>query len=381
MVSVNKILIVDDENSIREALKIYFNNKGFEAETAKNGRDAIEYIEKEDFDVIVSDIRMDKLDGLSLLKKIKEYNKKIPVILITAFADLNGAIEALRGGAFEYIIKPFNMETIAEKVDSALKTARNTSEERLAKKYEEEKLDFISKFSNELKTPLTPVYGFISLMLKKEFGEIPPSQLDVIRNIHKNSIRLKRIIDDLIMIYYIDYLKEKPFLKNIEILKLVEETLKEKEDLIKRKNQRVEIKIYDEIDTIYCDIEKMKRVIFHLIDNAIKFSPVTSIILIEICNYEYKGQPYIKFSIKDNSERLKVNKRIIFNQFYELANNTDDPTIEKEIHGMGIGLTLSKSIIESHNGKIWIEDDSNIAFGGNTFSFIIPVINEKDKIL
>src|SRR5208283_1322809 len=105
----NRLLIVDDEYSIREALKLFFEGKGFKTEIAVNGLEAIDYIEKEDFDIVVSDVRMDKIDGLALLKKIKEYNRKMPVILITAYADLNSAIEALRNGAAEYVIKPFNM--------------------------------------------------------------------------------------------------------------------------------------------------------------------------------------------------------------------------------------------------------------------------------
>ncbi len=370
----SRLLIVDDEYSIREALKLFFDGKGFKTEIAVNGLEAIDFIEKEDFDIVVSDVRMDKIDGLALLKKIKEYNRKMPVILITAYADLNGAIEALRNGASEYVIKPFNMEAMAEKVDKVLKLAKDTSEETYVKKYEEQKVDFITRFSHELRTPLTPVYGYISLMLKKEFGEIPIPQMEVVKTIHKNSKRLKRIIDDLIMIYYIDYMNEIPVIQKYEIVKLIDDTLKEEDEVIKKKNQAVEIKIYDGIETVDCDRDKMKRVLFHLIDNAVKFSPASSKIIIEISNFEHRGKDHIKFSVKDNSVRLKTNKRLIFRQFYEFTSNADDPFVSKEIKGMGIGLTLSKSIVELHGGKIWIESEGEDLLSGNTFSFILPIV-------
>src|SRR5208283_1639437 len=154
---------------------------------------------------------------------------------------------------------------------------------------------------------------------------------------------------------------------------------KEEDDLIKKKNQAVEIKIYDGLETIDCDRDKMKRVLFHLIDNAVKFSPASSRIIIEISNFEHRGKNHIKCSVKDNSTRLKINKRLIFRQFYELASNADDPSVSKEIKGMGIGLTLSRSIVESHGGKIWIESENEDSPAGNTFSFILPITQKENK--
>jgi two-component system response regulator PilR (NtrC family) len=114
------ILVVDDELSMREFLKILLEKEGYKVSTASEASSAIELIKNETFDLVLSDIRMPGMGGLSLLEKIKEVNNSIPVIMITAYASPDNAVVAMKSGAFDYITKPFKVDEIIKIIKSAL---------------------------------------------------------------------------------------------------------------------------------------------------------------------------------------------------------------------------------------------------------------------
>ncbi len=107
-----KILVVDDEKNIREIVSMIFEKDGHEVLKASNSKEAIKYLDREIFDVIISDIKLPDINGIELLKIIKDKSGDIPVILITAYASTSSAIEALKNGAEDYIIKPFDIDEL-----------------------------------------------------------------------------------------------------------------------------------------------------------------------------------------------------------------------------------------------------------------------------
>ena len=122
---MNTILIVDDEKSMREFLKILLIKEGYKVFTAQDGDQALELIQKSPVDLVVSDIRMPGISGLELLARIKDHDEDVPVIMITAFASPNDAVQAMKSGAYDYISKPFNVDEIKSVIHSA--TKRNDS--------------------------------------------------------------------------------------------------------------------------------------------------------------------------------------------------------------------------------------------------------------
>jgi two-component system response regulator PilR (NtrC family) len=117
------ILVVDDELSMREFLKILLEKEGYEVFTASETTSAIDLIQGHTFDLVISDIKMPGIGGLSLLERIKEINSSIPVIMITAFASPENAVIAMKSGAFDYITKPFKVDEIINIIKSAISTA------------------------------------------------------------------------------------------------------------------------------------------------------------------------------------------------------------------------------------------------------------------
>ncbi len=130
------ILIIDDELSMREFLKVLLEKEGYAADTAANAQDAITAIERRDYDLIISDIKMPEMSGIEFLEQIRSAGLTIPVILITAYASPEDAVAAMKGGAYDYITKPFNVAEIKEIIHSALLTARNTATQPAGKTFQ-----------------------------------------------------------------------------------------------------------------------------------------------------------------------------------------------------------------------------------------------------
>ncbi len=115
-----RILIVDDEKKIRHILSIMLKLKGYHVQEAENGKQALMRLEKESFDVIITDLRMPEMDGFQLLEQVKSSDSPIPVIVITAYATIESAVEAMKKGAVDYITKPFEEEQIILAVEKAI---------------------------------------------------------------------------------------------------------------------------------------------------------------------------------------------------------------------------------------------------------------------
>lgn len=121
-----KLLVVDDDTLILDCFRYAFPEDEASVETASTGRDAIALFRERSFDAVITDIRLPDLSGLKLLEELRRLDHKVPVILMTGHGTANTAIEAMRSGAFEYLLKPLDLDVLQSVVDRALETSRMT---------------------------------------------------------------------------------------------------------------------------------------------------------------------------------------------------------------------------------------------------------------
>lgn len=146
---MSTILFVDDENYMLELMKMNFSKK-YDILTAQNGLEALDLIRKSDVDLVVTDIKMPKMDGTQLLKVVKD-EFDIPVIIITAFGTIENAVEAIKNGAYDYITKPINLEDLEAKIDRSMKYVNVRKENILLKKQIKSTSNIITKSEKILK--------------------------------------------------------------------------------------------------------------------------------------------------------------------------------------------------------------------------------------
>ncbi len=114
-----KILVVDDESEMRVALETTLKREGYQPVCVEDGKKAWERIQNENFDLIVSDVKMPKMDGVELLRAVKQHAPKTIVIMMTAYGDIDNAVETMKIGAFDYLLKPFSAEILVSSVNRA----------------------------------------------------------------------------------------------------------------------------------------------------------------------------------------------------------------------------------------------------------------------
>lgn len=140
-----RILVVDDDESVRKVLTTILEDKGYYVETAKNGKEAIKKSDEKFFNLALIDIRLPDLEGTKLLTKIKDTTPRMIKIIVTGYPSLQNAIEAVNKGADSYILKPFNVKDVLKIISTNLKRQQE------AKKYSEEKVtEFIETRAKEL---------------------------------------------------------------------------------------------------------------------------------------------------------------------------------------------------------------------------------------
>jgi len=154
-----RILIVDDEKDMRDFLEIMLGKEGYEAVSAPTAMIALDYYKEKSFDLVISDIRMPEMEGLEFLKALKEMDPDAIVIMITAYASVDTAIEAMKNGAYDYFTKPFKVDEIKLNIRKALKLKNLERENRLLKKDMKVKYGFGNLIGTSPK--MTDIYGLI----------------------------------------------------------------------------------------------------------------------------------------------------------------------------------------------------------------------------
>jgi DNA-binding NtrC family response regulator len=138
----SRILIVDDEKPIRESVSLVLSEEGYETEIASDGSEALNLLGEKDFDVLITDLKMPGIDGIDLIKKSLKICPQTSVIIITAHASVESAIEALRIGAFDYILKPFDFDDLILKVQRLLNHKELALENQALRTEVDEKYNF-----------------------------------------------------------------------------------------------------------------------------------------------------------------------------------------------------------------------------------------------
>jgi len=187
-----KILLVDDDDSLRDMLSIVLKKEGYDVVSLENAMLALKILKKRSFDLIISDIKMPGVSGIKLLSKIKSINNEIPIIMITAYASTNDAVEAMKLGAEDYITKPFNLDELKIIINKALykkNIERENVELRLKLSKKDKFEDIIGNSSKILK-----IYELIDNISKTDSnvlitGESGTGKELIAKAIHSKSLR------------------------------------------------------------------------------------------------------------------------------------------------------------------------------------------------
>lgn len=365
------VLIVEDDLDTSKFISLSLRDT-FSIITAKDGKEGLEKAIEHKPDLILSDFFMPNMTGIELLRqirKIKEFNI-IPVIILTTNASKELRLQALLEGAQDCLIKPFSQEELKAKVKTLinLKVAKFVLLNQKIKMEANADLnriknEFLANMSHELRTPLNAIIGFTELMHSEKLGPVSAEYKEFLNDILTSSFHLLQLINQILDLTKIESGKITFKLEKINFHALVQEIKDTFYVLALKKNITLNIVISSSLTEIIQDSEKLKCVFYNYISNAIKFTPSSGHINVSISPVSLDT---FRIEVKDTGVGIqKQDLKKLFVEFQQLDNS-----LSKQYQGTGLGLALTKHIVEAMGGKVGVESVLGV---GTTFYAILPI--------
>jgi signal transduction histidine kinase len=398
------ILIIDDDEALLQALPqvVQLRMNNMPVDKSHSAQQALEMIQQHDYDVIVSDVKMPGMDGLELLTHVHILRPDTPVVLITGHGDHDMAIKALRGGAYDYMLKPIDRDVFVASLQRALQThtlRRTVLEQQLALELHAKSLErlvekrthellianeakdkFLSIVSQEMHAPLENLKDLaqhLRHLLEKETTDTTATMASTTTIVHRGLIDMERsiqrtsvLVQDLLDASLID---TNMFVLHRQKCDLVDLCGSLLTTITVGTSTILTCKFLGEPIEIDVDRERIQQVLINLLTNARKFSPKGSPITVTLQQSGYE----VILAVRDMGIGIAAEfLPHIFEQFYRV------PDVEAQ-HGMrnglGLGLSITRKIIERHGGHIEVQ---SMPEQGSTFNVFLPLhVNPSDKAL
>ncbi|MBI4346877.1 MAG: response regulator [Elusimicrobia bacterium] len=373
----DRLLIVDDDESLQELCAAAFKLDGYHVEVASSGEGGLKKLDAAPFDLVVTDLFMPgKLDGAGLVRAVKARFPSTEVIVMTAVPTLKTAISTLKDGASDYVIKPFetdHLRVIARRALEQRRLRRELDTERAMRqelataykelqKVEELKESFLARISHELRTPLSELLTAVELMEQAAGSTTDPQKLSRYIGLSKQgATRMERTLSDLLA--FVE-LQRRPLVekgKEVSIAGVCRDVVERLKPLTEPRGIHVELKFPDGLPNVVGDPELLQRAFEHLIHNAAVFNKDKGRITLNA--RAEAGSIYL--DVSDTGEGIPQEEfERIFDSFYQIASY-----LTRKVGGLGLGLAITRRIVEAHGGHI---DVTSKVGEGTTFRVRLP---------
>ncbi|HVI91122.1 MAG TPA: ATP-binding protein [Dongiaceae bacterium] len=362
-----RLLIVDDEVAQMRALCDTLQTQGYETIGFATGEAALAAMRTARFDLLLADLAMPGMDGISLLQAAQKIDTDLVGIIMTGEGTIATAVEAMKVGALDYILKPFKLSVILPVLSRALSVRdlrleikvleqnirdRTVELEAMNKELEA----YAYSVSHDLRTPLTLITGYTEILIEKYAPLLPDDAREILNLIADRTDRMALLVSDLLRL---SHLGRQPLTKGVvPVGAIVSEILSElRAELTERK---IDVRT-DHLANCVGDSILLRQVFMNLLSNAVKFTRGKENPRVEVSCLQGEGEKI--YEVRDNGAGFDMScAKDLFGAFQRLHSTT-------QFEGNGIGLSIAQRIIQRHGGRIWAEAEID---RGATFRFSVP---------
>ena len=387
------ILIVDDEAAICQMLKICFENGNYRTTAAMNTTDAATLLVLEQFDVIISDVMMPGEDGIAFLGRVHESWPDLPVIMMTGYAQMQMAVNAIKNGAFDFVCKPFDfahMQKIVEravnysKLQKMEKNYRAELEETVARRTAQlkesmseldfaraalqqassDKNTFMSTISHEMRTPMHGVIGSLELLAEEPLPGRAPEYLSMAR---QSADTMMELIDQLLTFTTAQKGSVAANSELVDLQTLLQTLIEEQQPLFARKKLALSLQTAADLPRqILSDRGKLSRLLEILLGNALKFTNEGAVTITAArINSDTEGEQ-LQCTVTDSGIGIPEGMlERIFEPFVQ-----GDGSLSRRYEGVGLGLAIARQNALLLNGRLWAE---HLPTGGSRFTVTLKL--------
>jgi signal transduction histidine kinase len=394
-----RILIIDDEEGMRDFLAFVLETEGYQALTAEGGQEALELVERDSVDAILVDLRMPGMSGIDLLRRIRERDHNAVVVIMTAYASLQSALEAMKYGAYDYLLKPFDdmdtvMNIIARAVERRKQAERDThllddlqrENLQLGRIYEdaqrrtveleqacdelktldELKTRFMVKVSRALFDSLAHIKGQATLLTSERLGSLNDEQQEALIAVEKRAGELIRLVDDILYLQEAEAGQVQLSPRPVSLAGVVEQAGQQVQAKAAEQSVTLDYDIPEDLPLILGDETRLQQAVTHLLDNAVKFSPPFGRVNVSLQQEESQ----VRLTVRDQGEGIPADKmQYIFDRFYQADSS------RQRAAGLGLGLAVVKRVVDAHGGAIEVASQGE---QGTTVTLILPNVVPND---
>jgi len=363
-----KILIIDDEEIVLDSCTHILANSGYQIVTAGNGTLGLEKLEQENPDLVFVDLKMPGISGMEVLEKIQEYDTTIVPIVITGFATVSSAVEAMKKGAYDFLPKPFTPDEMRLIARRAL-DRRKLVLETIALRREKDMLreQFAAIVSHELKSPLGAVqqsmYGLASDLEEKLSDE----QKNKIERLQSRIADLIKLVNTWLRAISVDISTIRDNFEPTSVIEIISKAVENVQQHAVRKDISIETTLKEPFKPILGNGVTLVEALVNIIGNAVKYTQMGGHISVNA--REDDGNLLIE--INDNGVGIAAEDLPhIFDDFYVGSTKSDGE------RRSGVGLAITKRIIEAHDGSISVDSELG---KGSTFAIQLPISKQENQ--
>ncbi|MBC7962151.1 MAG: response regulator [Steroidobacteraceae bacterium] len=380
----DKILIVEDEPDIALALKIALESAGYEPACAGDGETALKILlGSSDYHLALLDIRMPGIDGVEVLKRLRNSNCDVATIMMSGHGSEDLAVECIKIGAEDYLSKPFVLDDMLQRVDRARSHRLAVIEK---KRLEQEREDFFMMLSHDMKNPMTAVIGSIDIMREGRLGPVNEEQVEYLQSAIDSCNEVVMMIDNLLDIRRFEVGKMQLSIQPYNPVEIVRKVATQFSRAAERDGIRLSLDLKDDVPGIAVDRNALTRIMGNLLGNSLKFTPEGGEIAVS-CNcieppdlHLTRIPPYISvptdypdrqcfvmLTVRDTGTGIPSDElKCIFDRYTQSSSSSG-----RERGGAGLGLSFCKLAVESFGGVIWAESEAG---QGSEFIILLPCV-------
>jgi Osmosensitive K+ channel histidine kinase len=357
MAEKQKILIADDEAGITEVFASVLERNNFEVTKAFDGEKCIQKARSSNFDLVLLDVHMPKLDGYEVIKQLKQmpHLKHTPIVFLSGYSTTPGNIESgYKYGGTEYWKKPMAIDEFEVRVRAILRIAEA---ERTLREMQE---GFTSMIVHDLRGPLGAIVGF-SEMLSEDKSKLEPAIGDLVDEIGKAAKLMLNLVLDFLEITRLETGDVTMYRSRVNLRDIVERSVFNQSKTEQEKSIHVKIDFHD-LPVLYIDPDRIEKVFDQLLDNALRFTPARGSISISAT----ATPASVVVRVSDTGAGIPA--RDIPMLFDKMRITT--PGSKRAGSKTGLGLPICRGIIEAHSGTISAESKEG---KGSTFIITLPL--------
>jgi len=371
------ILVIDDEYDILDVMVIILKDQGYQVSTAADGQTGLELCRRERPHILITDVRMPGMNGIEVLEAVKQFDSGIEVIVCTAFADMELAIQALQLDASDFITKPVSAHTL--NLALARAKERFSSRKKLqdyarflekqaadqAQILHQDKMMSLGRLAasvvHEINNPLSGILNYIRLISRTvNKGSLSEDQVEKFKKylnlVETETDRCSRIVSNLLAFSR----KSPPDMSAVRVHEIIEKCTALSHHKLRLSNINLNVQVPAHLPVIQADANQLQQCLINLVFNAIDAMPNGGELNIS-CSY-HGGSPDLSITVADTGTGIPSDVLAhIYEPFF---------TTKQDGHGVGLGLSTAYGIIERHNGRIAVESREK---KGTTFTINLPV--------